>query len=64
LDVRDILAALRALASQAVSPVVRECLQVAQADIAFLAGSGEEERSPESEALDASDESISDDAES
>jgi hypothetical protein len=39
LAVGDVLAALRRLAQQADSPVVRECLETAWADIAFLAGS-------------------------
>jgi hypothetical protein len=37
-DVEEVLAVLRQLAGRVGSPVVRECLQTAHADIAFLTG--------------------------
>jgi hypothetical protein len=47
LDTAEVLTALRALAGRAASPVVRECLEVAHAEIAFLGGAGQEHEEDE-----------------
>jgi hypothetical protein len=49
LGVAEVLATLRALAGRIPSPVVRECLETAQADIAFLAGTDAEQSEEEVE---------------